>query len=120
MKLKIFLLFTGCIVGCSILVSLLLNQTMSMLAIVDNGFLVSLTFVIIGATLFVLQGGLFNGVAYSFKRFFSRVSKNGVYAYELDGDMGFVESPTYSITYPMLFTSLFCNIISILLSLILM
>lgn len=120
MKLKLVLLFAGCIVGCSILASLLINQSMSMLAIVDNGFLVSLTFVIIGATLFVVQGGLFNGIAYSFKRFFSRVSKNGAYAYELDGDMGFVESPMYSLTYPLLFTSLFCNLISIFFSVILM
>lgn len=118
MKLKTTILFTGCIFICSLLYTLLLKQSMTMLTIINHTFLASLAFTIVGAILFVVQGGLFNGIAYSFKRFFARVTKNGTYAYELDGDLEFVQAPSYTFTYPLLLAGLIGCIITTILSLV--
>ncbi|WP_249661560.1 DUF3899 domain-containing protein [Lysinibacillus fusiformis] len=115
MKLKTFLLLASCIIIVSLSNTWILHQPITFLTIIDNIFLTSLTSTIVGASLVVVQGGLFNGIAYSFKRFFARVTKNGVYAFELDGDLEYVHAPTYTFTYPLLLAGILgCSVTAIL------
>jgi len=115
LKLKTFLLLASCIIIVSLSYTWLLHQPITFLTIIDNIFLTSLTSTIVGASLVVVQGGLFNGIAYSFKRFFARVTKNGVYAFELDGDLEYVHAPTYTFTYPLLLAGILgCSVTAIL------
>ena len=119
MKLKTAVLIIFCIFICSFFYTLLSKHSLTMLTIINHTFLISLACTIIGATLFVVQGGLFNGIAYSYKRFFTRVSKNGAYAYELDGDLEFVQAPSYSFTSPLLLAGTLGCLITTILSIVL-
>ncbi|WP_230875105.1 DUF3899 domain-containing protein [Lysinibacillus cavernae] len=102
MNIKATTLFASFIAIVSLGYTWHLHQSITLLTLINNIFLVSLAVTIVGASLFVVQGGLFNGITYSFKRFFARVTKNGVYAFELDGDLEFVQAPSYTFTYPLL------------------
>lgn len=50
-------------------------------------FFLSLLFLMVGGTLFVLRGGLFEGILYSFRRFYRGTSKLENYISEQAGDM---------------------------------
>lgn len=65
-------------------------------------FLISLLLLMVGASLWVLQGGMFDGFIYSFKRFFERTNKAGMYAAEIDRGNEFKGSYRFGITYPLL------------------
>ena len=119
MNLKTAISLTICILLGSLLYTFFSNQSLTMLTLINHTFLVSLACTSIGAALFVVQGGLFNGIAYSFKRFFARVSKNGAYAYELDGNLEFTQAPTYSFTYPLLLAGTLGCLITTILSVVL-
>ncbi|EWH31006.1 MULTISPECIES: DUF3899 domain-containing protein [Lysinibacillus] len=115
MKKKTFLLLASCMIIVSLSFILFLHQPITFLTLINNIFLVSLTSTITGASLVVVQGGLFNGITYSFKRFFARVTKNGVYAFELDGDLEFVHAPSCNFTYPLLLAGIIgCSTTAIL------
>jgi uncharacterized integral membrane protein len=49
-------------------------------------FMISLLLIIVGGILFVIQGGLFTAINYSFKRVYKRISRKGKYLAELEGD----------------------------------
>jgi hypothetical protein len=49
-------------------------------------FMISLLLIIVGGTLFVIQGGLFTAINYSFKKVFKRITRKGKYIAELEGD----------------------------------
>jgi len=119
MKLIKVMIVTVCIFLCSLFYTFLSKQAVSLLTMINYTFLLSLACTIIGGSLFVVQGGFFNGVGYSFKRFFARVSKNGAYAYELDGNLAFIQAPTYSFTYPLLVAGMLGCLITTLLSVML-
>ncbi|MFJ7922125.1 DUF3899 domain-containing protein [Lysinibacillus fusiformis] len=115
MKLKTFFLLASCIIIVSVSYTWLLHQPITFLTLINNIFLISLTATMVGASLVVVQGGLFIGIAYSFKRFFARVTKNGVYAFELDGNLEYAHAPTYTITYPLLLAGILgCSVTAIL------
>lgn len=115
MNIKVTALLASCIVISSLSYTWLLHQPIIFLTLINSIFLISLAFTIVGASLFVVQGGLFNGIAYSFKRFFARVTKNGAYAFELDGDLEFVNAPSYTFTYPLLLAGILgCSATAIL------
>lgn len=65
-------------------------------------FLISLLLLMAGASLWVLQGGMFDGFISSFKRFFERTNKAGMYAAELDRGKEFRGSYRFGLTYPLL------------------
>lgn len=119
MKLSKVMLVTVCIFLCSLCYSLLSSHTVALLTMINYMFMLSLACTIVGGSLFVVQGGFFNGIGYSFKRFFARVSKNGAYAYELDGNLEFIQAPTYSFTYPLLLAGTLGCLITTILSVVL-
>ena len=54
-------------------------------------FFISLLFLILGSSLFVLKGGMFNGIIYSFTIFYRKISKVEEYVSEQTG--GLLGSP---------------------------
>lgn len=50
-------------------------------------FYISLLFLMLGGAVSVLRGGMFEGILYSFRRFYSRTSKLEGYISEQAGDM---------------------------------
>jgi hypothetical protein len=77
-----------------ILISTLISSLIVLFSTHDNLFIsfinflfmISLVLVIVGGTLFVIQGGLFTAINYSFKRVYKRISRKGKYVAELEGD----------------------------------
>ncbi len=66
----------------SLLLTYFLYKTFTLLALVNATFLVSLFYLIFGSALFLVQTGFFNGITYSFKRFFRRTRKSDEMIYE--------------------------------------
>ncbi|WP_085521735.1 DUF3899 domain-containing protein [Tuberibacillus sp. Marseille-P3662] len=61
----------------SVLITFLIYKQINMLTIVNGSFLVGLFYLIVGLVLYIIQGGFFNGITYSFRRFFRRTSRQG-------------------------------------------
>ncbi|MFF3103447.1 DUF3899 domain-containing protein [Viridibacillus arvi] len=78
------------------------GQTNIFLSILNNLFIIASILLIIGGGFFVLQGGFFNGITYSFKRFFSRITRLGEYATAIDGDVEYTSVFSSDYTYPIL------------------
>lgn len=78
------------------------GQTNVFLSILNNLFIIASILLIIGGGFFVLQGGFFNGITYSFKRFFSRITRLGEYATAIDGDVKYTSVFSSDYTYPIL------------------
>ncbi|OZM58255.1 hypothetical protein CIB95_01400 [Lottiidibacillus patelloidae] len=55
-------------------------------AFINNLFMISLVLIIVGGTLFVIQGGLFTAINYSFKRVYKSITRKGKYLAELEGE----------------------------------
>ncbi|MGM9943356.1 MAG: DUF3899 domain-containing protein [Lysinibacillus sp.] len=81
------------------------SPTITFAGLVDKWFLISLILLLIGASLFVIQGGFFNGLIFSFKRFTNRMTKLGEYATELDQQSEYVENVEFQVTIPLLAAS---------------
>ena len=95
-----FYIILSSIIGAAILN--LFSSAPSLLNLLDRWFLISMVLLIIGASLFVVQGGFFNGLIFSFKRFTNRMTKQGQYASEFDHGSEMVEDMHFSITMPFL------------------
>jgi hypothetical protein len=80
------LLFTAASALISYLIVLFTRNDKVFIHFINNLFLISLIFIIIGGTLFIIQGGFFTAINYSFKRVYKRLSRKGVYMAELEGD----------------------------------
>ena len=80
----------------------LCGNAFTLLAFVNKLFLCSLVLLIAGGSLFVLQGGVLNGMLYSFKRFFNRTTKVGEYTKRFDSSKELVDPFHFSLTVPLL------------------
>ncbi len=86
---------------------------------VNRLFIVSLLLLSAGGSLFVLQGGMFNGIIFGFKRFFHRMSKVGEYTREFDPQSDLVEPFHFSATVPLLFSGGILFLLTLVVSFIL-
>lgn len=92
----------------SIVLAVLINTFSSaptFAGLLDKWFLISLILLLISASLFVIQGGFFNGLIFSFKRFTNRMTKLGQYATELDRQSEYVEDIEFPAISPLLAAS---------------
>lgn len=90
----------------SLVFTFILYNTFTLLAIVNATFLVSLLYLVFGAALFLVQSGFFNGITYSFKRFFRRTKKIDEMIYEsnpqLEEESYLPKEHYFPIAYPIL------------------
>lgn len=73
----------------------------------DCLFIVALFLLMAGGSMFVLKGGIFDGILYSFRRFYKNTSKLEEYVSKQSESIGFPtknESFKYTLTYPLLFS----------------
>lgn len=90
-------------------------------SLIDGLSTISLIFFCAGLSIFVYQGGFFDGMIYSFKRF-ARSLRNKKFG-ENDAEAPLTEfkhhGKRFSITWPLIFDSLFLFIVPFVLSLLL-
>lgn len=95
---------TAVIVGLlTLLFMLTMFRDWTLLALVNAVSMASLLLVIVGAILFVVGGGFFYGIAYSFRRFFKKTSKSWQMLDEIEKDEEFRPTThSFSMTVPFL------------------
>jgi hypothetical protein len=84
MKRALYLTIISTLSG-SLLLLFTANQNL-FTSFINNLFMISLVLIIVGGTLFVIQGGLFTAINYSFKRVYKSITRKGKYLKELEGD----------------------------------
>ncbi|HET7629716.1 MAG TPA: DUF3899 domain-containing protein [Bacillales bacterium] len=87
----------------------------SLLSVINAAFLASLLLLIVGASLFVISGGFFNAIVYSFRRFFRKGTKMGKLL-EGDDEDDIPKPVSFSITYPLLIVGGILFIVTMILS----
>ncbi|MCA0172309.1 DUF3899 domain-containing protein [Bacillus sp. RAR_GA_16] len=99
----------------SMIISITSDQGLGLQPVSDILFMIALGMLLIGAALHVVQTGFFDGIVYSFKRYFRSTAKRQMIEedhseikYKLDYD-----NP---ITYPLLIAGGFCTIVTIIIS----
>ncbi|WP_273834634.1 DUF3899 domain-containing protein [Guptibacillus sedimenti] len=99
----------------STVISITSDEGFALQPVSDILFMIALGMLLIGAALHVVQTGFFDGIVYSFKRYFRNTAKRQMIEedhseinYQLDYD-----NP---ITYPLLLAGAFCTIITIIIS----
>ncbi|WP_077329441.1 DUF3899 domain-containing protein [Virgibacillus siamensis] len=102
-------LFTGTFITgvvLSLALSYFIYKSFTLLALINATFIVSLFYLIFGSALFLVQTGFFNGITYSFKRFFRRTKKIDEMIYEvnpqLEEDSYLPKDHYFPICYPIL------------------
>ncbi|WP_241654946.1 DUF3899 domain-containing protein [Sporolactobacillus shoreae] len=101
---------------------LIRNHQLSLFGFADSIGLISLIFMTAGLILFIIQGGFFDGIAYSFRRFARAVRKKQLGDVDAEAPMAefkIRDGSRWSITWPLLFVSLALFGLSLLLSLFL-
>jgi hypothetical protein len=107
------------IIGCTVAIAAcsLLFTSFTVRSFIDAWFLISLITFIIAAAMYIIEGGFFHGITYSFKRFFRKMTKQGQYATELYGDTDDVIDPiSFTITKPLFLASTLQLVITIIVS----
>lgn len=99
----------------SMIISITSDQGLGLQPVSDILFMIALAMLLIGAALHVIQTGFFDGIVYSFKRYFRSTAKRQMIEedqseikYKLDYD-----NP---ITYPFLIAGGFCTVVTIIIS----
>jgi hypothetical protein len=110
------------VIGTTLIFSLILSTVRShafdFVAWVNILFLCSLLLTMVGGTLFVIQGGFFNGIYRSFKHFFRTINKVEKVIQDVEGKKD-DETPykqEYGLTFPLLVAGLILVVLSLLLS----
>lgn len=96
------------------------NHQFSLFSLTDSLGLVSLIFLTAGLIIFVIQGGFFDGIVYSFRRFARSVRKKQLGDVDAEAPMAeykIRDGSRWPVTWPLLFVSLILFILSLLLSL---
>ncbi len=99
-----------------------LQERSILLSLLDSLFILGIVFVVIGAFLYIIQGGFFNGIIYSLKRFRSS-TKQGKFISQFD-DLDetkevheeFEIKRSFALTRPFLFIGGFALILSFVLT----
>ncbi|WP_226658562.1 DUF3899 domain-containing protein [Pseudalkalibacillus hwajinpoensis] len=117
--MKSLIIKSGVLVILAIVASMILSISsdggFGLQPVSDILFMIALGMLLIGAALHVIQTGFFDGIVYSFKRYFRSTAKRQMIEedhseikYKLDYD-----NP---ITYPLLIAGGFCTVVTILIS----
>jgi hypothetical protein len=61
----------------AILFALIYYKGVSLLSLINSLFIISLIYLIFGAFMFTSRGGFFDGITYSFRTVYTRLSKKG-------------------------------------------
>ncbi|MBM7693959.1 hypothetical protein JOC77_003403 [Peribacillus deserti] len=108
------------ITGINIFVSLLLaffGENTYYISFMNCLFFIGLFYIVIGAFLFVVEGGFFNGIIFSMKNFL-KLDKLGAYVAQFDdADLeatGYPSQKKYNITLPFLISGLLCCLASLI------
>ncbi|MGM0753460.1 MAG: DUF3899 domain-containing protein [Bacillota bacterium] len=93
-----------------------------LLSIIDSLFIIGITYAVIGALLYIIQKGFFNGIVYALKRF-RKSTKQGKYISQFDdldetkdAHEEYGHKRSYSITKSFLIVGTFSLVFSIALS----
>lgn len=109
--------FISCVI-LSLLLTYFLYRTFTILVLVNTFFMTGLFCFLIGIVLFLIQGGSFNGITYSFKRFFKRTTRTGEMLREVtpeEEEESYLPKERYfSLTYPLLLTGGILSIVSLI------
>lgn len=75
--------FTLLVIGSlsTLCLSTLLYDNISLTSIVNSMFLISLLFLTIGGTMFVIERGFFKSFAYYYRKYFSSINDNAIKVY---------------------------------------
>ncbi len=117
-KLNFFYILTSLFFGIAI-VSGLIQEKNLLLSIIDSLFIIGIAYVAIGALLYIIQKGFFNGIVYALKRF-RNSTKQGKYISQFD-DLDEAKEPheeynverSYSITRSFLLVGSITLVLSI-------
>ncbi|PFA66404.1 hypothetical protein CN378_14000 [Bacillus sp. AFS015802] len=81
-RIRLFHIFTSLLFVIAVVVALLQKKNL-LLSIIDSLFIIGITYVGLGALLYIFQKGFFNGIVYAFKRF-RNSTKQGKYISQFD------------------------------------
>jgi uncharacterized protein YacL len=90
----------------ALLISLLLYRSLSLLSVINSLFYVGMIIFLVSSFLYVLKLGFFDKITYSFRQFYKSFSPQGR---QLGNDLDTMALPSehdYSLTKPMLISSL--------------
>lgn len=103
----------------SVLLMVWMYRQWSLIAFINSASIIALIFLMVGGMLFVVQGGFFSGIAYSFKRFYKKTTKTGEILDEIEGDEEDRYEPkthSFSLTYPLILVGAVLFVLTLALS----
>ncbi|HEU5139084.1 MAG TPA: DUF3899 domain-containing protein [Bacillales bacterium] len=110
--------FTAAVI-LSLLIMAGIYKEVSFLSAINSASLASLILIIVGASMLVVQGGFFNGISYSFKRFY-RKSLKSTEGFEDEVDDNEEDyrptQRTFSFTFPALIVGILLFLLTLALS----
>lgn len=101
----------------SIVILLTSDAGIGIRAVSDLLFMIGLAMLLIGATLHVVQTGFFDGIVYSFKRYFKSSTKHQMIE-EDKSELSYQLNYDNPITYPLLLAGAFWTFVTIIISVV--
>ncbi|TKD71899.1 DUF3899 domain-containing protein [Pseudalkalibacillus hwajinpoensis] len=101
----------------SIIISITSDEGFGVQAVTDLLFMIGLAMLLIGAALHVVQTGFFDGIVYSFKRYFKSSTKHQMIE-EDKSELSYQLNYDNPITYPVLISGAFWTILTIIISIV--
>lgn len=99
-------------------------KSFTLLSFINAAGVAGILFIVAGCVLLVVGGGFFNGIAYSFKRFFDKATRTGEMIASLTEEepedknepLYRTENESYTMTYPLMVVGVLLFIVSLILS----
>ncbi|WP_347550737.1 DUF3899 domain-containing protein [Pseudalkalibacillus hwajinpoensis] len=101
----------------SIIITITSDEALGMRSVSDLLFMISLGMLLMGASLHVVQTGFFDGIVYSFKRYFRSNTKHQMIE-EDKTELGYQLNYNNPITYPLLIAGGFWIIITVIIAIV--
>ncbi|WP_180955206.1 DUF3899 domain-containing protein [Peribacillus deserti] len=108
------------LMGLNILASVVFaffGENSYFISFMNSLFLIGLLYIVIGAFLFVVQGGFFNGIIFSMKNFL-KLDRLGAYVAQFDDTdlkkTGYPSQKSYSLTLPFFAAGILCCLVSLI------
>jgi hypothetical protein len=118
-SVKVYLVSIFSALILSVLLMVWMYKQWSLLAFINSASIIALIFLMVGGILFVVEGGFFSGIAYSFKRFYKKTTKTGKILDEIEkGEEDKYEPKThsFSLTYPLILVGTVLFVVALALS----
>lgn len=106
-------------IGFSIIGVIAIYRRFSLLACINTLSIESLIFLMIGLIIFIIQGGFFDAIAYSFHRFARTLRKKQLIDVDAEAPLETLKKrggPRWAVTWPLIIVSLSFFILSLCLS----